>query len=106
MPAAWLVVRAVVADPADRAAFDAWYHREHLPDAKKAFAVHSAWRAWSKTDPSIHCAFYRVDSPERLEAISDGPEIDALVAEFDRNWNGRVTRTREVLVVADKLGEG
>ena len=34
---AYLVVRAVVADPADRAAFDHWYRTEHLPDAMKAF---------------------------------------------------------------------
>ena len=34
---AYLVVRAVVADPTDRAAFDHWYRTEHLPDALKAF---------------------------------------------------------------------
>jgi tRNA nucleotidyltransferase (CCA-adding enzyme) len=34
---AWLVVRATVANAADRAAFDRWYHNEHLPDAKQAF---------------------------------------------------------------------
>jgi hypothetical protein len=28
MPAAYFVVRATVADPAKRAAFDAWYSRE------------------------------------------------------------------------------
>ena len=36
MPAC-LVVRAVVADPADRADFDHWYRTEHLPDALRAF---------------------------------------------------------------------
>jgi hypothetical protein len=39
MTGAWLVVRAVVADPDDRAAFDTWYHQEHLPDATKAFSA-------------------------------------------------------------------
>ena len=34
MAAAWFVVRAVVPDPADRVAFDAWYHNEHLPEAR------------------------------------------------------------------------
>ena len=33
MPAAVFVVRATVADPAGREAFDTWYSREHLPDA-------------------------------------------------------------------------
>ena len=56
MAGAWLVVRAVVADPSDRAPFDAWYRKEHLPDAVKAFAVDAAWRGWSATDPSIHFA--------------------------------------------------
>jgi len=36
---AWLVVRAVVADAADRAPFDRWYRDEHLPDAVKAFGL-------------------------------------------------------------------
>ena len=103
MVGAWLVVRAVVADATDRAAFDEWYHREHLPDAVKAFAVRAAWRGWSRADPSVHCAYYRFESLERVDAIMAGPEILALIAEFDRCWSGRVTRTRDVLVVADDL---
>ena len=39
MPAAYFVVRATVADPAKRKAFDKWYQREHLPDAAKSFGV-------------------------------------------------------------------
>ena len=35
MAGAWLVVRATVADAADRARFDHWYRTEHLPDAVK-----------------------------------------------------------------------
>jgi len=101
MPNAWLVVRAAVADPGDRAAFDRWYHAEHLPDAKKAFGVSTAWRAWSTTDPSLHCAFYRFDTPERLDKVVAGPEIFNLIAEFDRHWAGRVTRVRETFVVVD-----
>jgi hypothetical protein len=100
MAAAWFVVRAVVADAADRPAFDRWYREEHLPDAIKAFGATSAWRAWSETDPSVHCAFYAFDSLAAVHAIQSGPAIQALVAEFDRNWAGKVTRTREVLRVA------
>jgi hypothetical protein len=33
MPLAYFVVRATVADPSKRAAFDEWYRKEHLPDA-------------------------------------------------------------------------
>ena len=98
-------MRAVAPNAADRAAFDEWYHREHLPDAVKAFRVSAAWRGWSRTEPSVHCAYYRFESLDRIDAVTNGPEIAALVAEFDRRWNGRVTRTREILAVADEIGE-
>jgi len=102
VPAAWLVVRATVANAADRAGFDAWYRAEHLPDAMKAFGVATAWRGWSEQDPAVHCAHYRFESAERLDAMTKGPEIAALIAEFDRCWPN-VTRTREVFVVADMV---
>lgn len=104
MAGAWFVVRAVVADPGDRAAFDAWYRNEHLPDAMNAFAVEVAWRGWSVSDPAVHYAHYRFDSVDRLDSVTTGPALAALVAEFDRCWNGRVTRTREVVAVADEVG--
>jgi hypothetical protein len=97
---AYLVVRATVPDAADRPAFDQWYQLEHLPDAAKAFAARDAWRAWSRTDPAVHCAFYAFDSLAAVEAISTSPAIKALIAEFDAKWAGRVTRTREILAVS------
>jgi hypothetical protein len=103
MSEAWLVVRAVVADPGDRAAFDTWYRQEHFPDAIRAFSASAAWRGWSLTDPSVHCADYRFASLDRLEAVMSGSAIKALIAEFDRCWLGRVTRTREILAVSDEL---
>ncbi len=101
---AWLVVRATVANAGDRAAFDRWYHNEHLPDAMKAFGVTTAWRGWSQQDPAVHCAHYRFGSAEHLDAVMAGPAIQALIAEFDRHWFGRVTRTREVMTVGDEAG--
>jgi hypothetical protein len=98
-------VRAVVAGAADRASFDRWYRDEHLPDAVKAFDARAAWRGWSQTDPAVHCAFYQFDSVEAVDAVQDGSAIKALIAEFDRCWNGKVTRTREVIGVAQRLGE-
>jgi len=105
MSVAWLVVRATVADAADRATFDQWYRVEHLPNAMKAFHVHSAWRGWSQQDPAVHCAHYRFDSVAELNEVMDGSAIQDLIAEFDRVWSGKVTRTREVLAVADEVGE-
>lgn len=101
MPAL-LVVRATVANLRDRLAFDDWYHKEHLPDAMKAFGVRAAWRAWSQTDPAVHCAFYRFDTLEDAARATTGPEIQALITEFDRCWGTKVTRTREVLNVVEE----
>ena len=100
---AYLIVRAVVADPADRAPFDHWYRTEHLPDALKAFAAQSALRGWSDTDPSVHTAFYRFDTLHAAQAASSGDAIKSLIAEFDRVWGVRVARTRDIVPIADEL---
>src|SRR5436190_22778305 len=101
MPAA--VFRATVSDPAKREAFDAWYSREHLPDAMKSFGALKAWRYWSDTDPSLHHAMYQFADKTALERAIKGPEMKRLVADFNRDWPD-VTRTREVLVLAEERG--
>ncbi|NKC15156.1 MAG: hypothetical protein GKR94_24080 [Gammaproteobacteria bacterium] len=85
MPA-FLKVRAVVADGADRQPFDEWYQNEHLPDAYRAFNATRAWRAWSEVEPSVHYAFYRFESLERAQAIMNSPPIKELIAAFDKRW--------------------
>jgi len=97
---AYLVVRAVVAE-ADRRDFDHWYRTEHLPDAVKAFAALRAWRGWSRTDPSVHYAYYQFSDLAAAEALTGSPAINGLIAEFDARWGTRVTRTREIISVAD-----
>ncbi|KQT03349.1 MAG: hypothetical protein ACOY3N_25075 [Bradyrhizobium sp.] len=99
MPAAFFVVRAIVTDPAKRAAFDRWYEREHLPDAVKAFGVAKAWRFWSLDDPSIHQAMYEFEDEAKLTAMLEGDVLKQLVADFNRDWPD-VKRTREMLVLA------
>jgi hypothetical protein len=100
---AYLVVRAVVADPDDRTRFDDWYRTEHLPDALRAFNARSAMRGWSVTDPSVHTAFYQFDTVADVEAIGGGAAIRGLIAEFDRVWGSRVVRTRDIFRVDDEL---
>jgi hypothetical protein len=102
MPAAFFVVRATVTDPSRRQAFDAWYSREHLPDAVKSFGAVKAWRYWSATDPSLHHAMYEFADQAALERAVGGAELKRLIADFDRDWPN-VTRTREVLVLAEEL---
>jgi hypothetical protein len=102
---AYLVVRAVVAE-ADRRDFDHWYRTEHLPDAAKAFAAQRAWRGWSRSDPSVHYAFYQFANVAAAEAVSSSPEIRGLIADFDARWGTRVTRAREIIEVVDGGNHG
>jgi hypothetical protein len=101
MAHALFMVRAVVPE-ADRAAFDAWYAREHLPDAMRAFGARMAWRAWSRLDLAVHMAFYRFDSVAAAEAATAPATLQPLIAEFDRRWSTRVTRSRDILDVVDE----
>jgi hypothetical protein len=100
MPA-FLVVRAIVSDPAKRAAFDDWYRREHLADAMKVFGADKAWRFWSDTDPSEHQATYQVADRAAAGAALNSAGMKALVAEFDRAWPG-IPRTREIFTLVDE----
>jgi len=99
---AYLIVRAEVPE-ADRAAFDKWYEDEHLPDAIQAFQADGAERGWSDVDPGVHIALYKFPDLAKVRAVSASDEIKALIAEFDRNWQGRVTRTREVLEIKQSM---
>ena len=103
MASTYFIVRATVSDPAKRAAFDAWYSREHLPDAVKSFGAQKAWRFWSLTDPSLHQAMYQFADKASLDRAVNGEESKRLVDDFDRDWPD-VTRTRELLVLAEEYG--
>jgi len=102
MPAAFFVVRATVSDPGKRQAFDAWYSREHLPDAVKSFGAVKAWRYWSLTEPSLHHAMYQFADQAALDCAMAGPHLKRLIDDFNRDWPD-VTRTRESLVLAEEL---
>jgi hypothetical protein len=103
MPAAFFVVRATVADPSKRAAFDAWYSKEHLPDAAKSFGATKAWRFWSLTDPSLHQATYQLADEVALDRAMNSADMKRLIADFNRDWPD-VTRTRETFVLAEEFG--
>jgi len=86
-------------------AFDSWYETEHLPDAAKSFGVTKTWRFWSATDPSVHLAMYEFADQASLDRAVGGSEMKRLVAELNRDWPD-VTRTREVLVLAQSMDVG
>ena len=99
---AYLTVRAEVPE-ADRDAFDEWYETEHLSDAKAKFKARSAYRGWSDVTPGVHIAIYEFSDLETARAIAASDEIKALIQEFDRIWQGRVQRTREVMAVKQMI---
>ena len=103
MPKHCFVVRATVTDPAKRAAFDSWYSREHLPDAVKSFGAEKAWRAWGVSDPGLHQATYQFADKAALDRAISGNDMKRLVADFNRDWPD-ITRTRELLVLAEEIG--
>ena len=99
---ALLIVRADVPDEADRDPFDQWYGR-HMPDALRVFGALRAWRTWSRTDPSKHTAFYEFHSLEAANAAIQSPGIKELIAIFDAAWGSRVTRTRDIVEIVQRL---
>ena len=101
MAKTYFIVRATVADPAKRAAFDAWYSKEHLPDAVKTFAAQKAWRFWSESDPAVHQATYQFPDRAALDRAINSEGMKRLVADFDRDWPG-IPRSREIMTLAEE----
>ena len=100
---ACFIVRAQLTDAALRQEFDRWYQEEHLPDAAKAFKAQRAWRGWSEVDASVHYAFYEFDDVARVRAIPGSDALKRLVAEFDRVWGDKVTRSRDIVEAIQRL---
>jgi len=101
---AYFIVRAKIADAAVKDEFDRWYRDEHLPDALEGFHARRAWRGWSAVDPCVHYAYYEFDGIAGAQAIPGSDALKRLVAEFDRVWGDKVTRSREVVEVIQTLG--
>lgn len=99
---AYLIVRAEVM-ATDRSAFDHWYETEHLPEAKTAFQAQSACRGWSDVTPGIHIAIYEFPDLAQARTVAASDEIKVLIAEFDRVWQNRVQRSREIIEVKQIL---
>ncbi len=99
---AFLIVRAEV-DPASRDAFDTWYRNEHLPEATEAFGAAGASRGWSDVDDNVHVAFYEFADLAEVNRVMGSDALKGMIAEFDRLWHGKVTRTREVLELIQEI---
>ena len=69
MSAVLFVVRATVSDSTKRPAFDAWYSREHLPDAVKSFGAVKAWTAYAIASNEI-ASRHRIDLDATIQALA------------------------------------
>jgi hypothetical protein len=101
MPKAYFMVRAVVAAPL-RQKFDHWYSTHHLPMALADFKAEKAWRFWSTADAGVHYAVYQFADPAKLDAAMKSQEFKALIADFDESFPTGVTRTRDMLTMAEE----
>lgn len=93
---AYFMVRAQVASESDRAQFDRWYATHHLPLAMEKLQAEKGWRCWSRSDPSVHYAFYQFSDLTTLRSRIESPDFKFLVSDFDAAWP-RVTRTRDLI---------
>jgi hypothetical protein len=101
-----LLVRATLADLADKAPFNAWYEAEHLPMAVRLLGADTACRFWSARLPCAHYALYFFGSPARLTAALESRGYGELIAHFDAAWGTRVKRVRDALYGAQVLDSG
>jgi hypothetical protein len=72
--------------------------------ALAAFKAEKAWRFWSTAEAGVHYAVYRFADTARLEAALTGPRFKELIADFDQAWPSGVTRTRDMLELAEERG--
>jgi hypothetical protein len=96
------MVRSVVSDASLREKFEHWYSADHLPWALDVFQCEKAWRYWSKVDAGVHYAVYQFADMDRLGAALKSEGFKAMVADYDKTWPAGVTRTRDILVLAEE----
>jgi hypothetical protein len=101
MPKAYFMVRSVVTEPL-RQEFDQWYSSHHLPLALSEFKAEKCWRFWSAADAGVHYAVYQFADMARLNTALKSQAFKALVADFDQAWPAGVTRTRDMLSLAEE----
>ena len=76
--------------------FDHWYENEHLYEAKKQFVAINAKRGWIQNSNS-HIAIYEFENIKKAKNAMDSKKLQSLIKKFDKKWNFKVTRTRELI---------
>ena len=95
---AFVLVRSVVAQPEDRKPFDHWYQTDHIPLVFSRIAnVDQVWRFWSKSDPAVHYTLSEFSNMSELQQAASSDGFKYILADYDRAWGSRATRTRDLL---------
>jgi hypothetical protein len=93
---AYFMLRAEVANDADRAKFDQWYGGHHVPLAMAYFKAEKASRFWSRIEPAVHYAMYQFPDMATLRALVEAPAFKPLVEDFNQAWPD-VPRSRDLI---------
>lgn len=101
MPKTYFIVRAAVEEGL-REKFDRWYSTDHLRWALKDFKAEKAWRFWSTVDRGVHYAVYQFADEAQLQAAMREEVLKPLIADFDKSWPTGVTRSRDLLTLAEE----
>ncbi len=98
----YFIVRATVADPAKRAAFDAWYSQgasaRRREDVRRAEGVAVLERERSRGASGD----VSVGRPRGARSRGNGDGMKRLVADFDRDWPG-IPRQREIMTLVEEF---
>ena len=98
MAKSFFIVRAVV-EARLRDKFEHWYTSDHLPLAMKVFQCE---KAWSEVEEGVHYAVYRFADKPALDAALGSDGFKAMVADFNAAWPEGVTRTRDIVTLAEE----
>ena len=92
---AYLIVKSDTSQ-IDSKDFDYWYENEHLYEAKKKFMAKNAKRGWVQNS-NFHFAIYEFENIKKAKNAMDSKKLQSLIKKFDKKWDFKVTRTRELV---------
>ena len=72
-------------------------HGSYSSRFSKIANVNQVWRFWSKGDLAVHYTLSEFSDMSELQRAASSEGFKYVVADYDRAWGSRVTRTRDIL---------